>query len=97
MVRLVYDLYHKSVVYTYFYIGSRGSFTLHENTSVTAEFVCANGDFRHLYVSDLRTPIGTYPNSLLRATDIISIDFNMPTNLETDKLFTSIVKPTTEN
>ena len=68
--------------------GSQATFTMHGNATVTAQFGCASGNFKHFYVTDLKTPIGTCSQSLLRVSDVIAVDCNIPIKLASDKLLT---------
>ena len=74
--------------------GSKATFELHENITVSGGFGCSSGELKHFCINNLQTAIGMYPSSLLRASDIICVHFqehNIPLNdLVSESIFTHI-------
>ncbi|KAK9310638.1 hypothetical protein QLX08_000172 [Tetragonisca angustula] len=57
-------------------VGKQAKFHLYENTRVSAEFRGSDVDYLEVYVRNLETPLGTIPEAVLRASDIIYLDVN---------------------
>ncbi|KZC05242.1 Gem-associated protein 7 [Dufourea novaeangliae] len=55
-------------------VGRKADFYLHENTHVSAEFRGCDINCLEVYVRNLETPLGTIPEAVLRANDIIHMD-----------------------
>jgi len=60
---------------------NEAAFTMHENMKLTGQFGCSNSDLKYFHVTNLKTPIGICKDSLLRSSDIISIEFKVPPSL----------------
>ncbi|KAK4005514.1 hypothetical protein OUZ56_007221 [Daphnia magna] len=61
--------------------GKDAVFTMHQNIMVTGQYECSSADLKYFHVSDLKTPLGNCKQSLLRSSDVISIDFKSQSNL----------------
>lgn len=59
---------------------------MHGNITVDGCYQCSSADLKYFHVSDLKTPLGTCKSSLLRSSDIISIDFEVPNLLSLEIL-----------
>ena len=66
--------------------GKEAVFIMHENMKLTGRFGCSNSDLKHFYVVNLETPIGVCKDTLLRCSDIISVEFETPHNLSMNTL-----------
>lgn len=53
------------------------TFCLHDKTTVTAVLGSTNIVTEKFQVSALETPLGTVPEALLRASDVISVTVNL--------------------
>lgn len=51
---------------------------MHAGITVTGQYECSSADLKYIHVSKLETPLGTCKNSLLRSSDVIAIDFDVP-------------------
>ena len=69
-------MYYKLLNCILFVIGKQAKFHLYENTRVSAEFRGSDVDYLEVYVRTLETPLGTIPEAVLRASDIIYLDVN---------------------
>lgn len=65
---------------------------MHQNTTVSGRFESCSADMKHIEVSNLKTPLGTYKHSLLRGSDIICIDFSMKSDSFCDPLMEELLK-----
>ena len=63
------------------FLGEAAVFIMHENMKLTGQFGCSNSDLKHVYATDLKTPIGVCKDTLLRCSDIIAIEFKRPHSL----------------
>ena len=50
---------------------------MHEKVTVTGQFGGSSSDLKYFFVSSLKTPLGLYNHSLLRSSDVISVDFGL--------------------
>ncbi|CAL1679959.1 unnamed protein product [Lasius platythorax] len=56
--------------------GKQAEFYLHENTRVSGEFRGCDVECSEIFVKDLKTPMGTIPEAILRSGDIIYLDIS---------------------
>ncbi|XP_068085520.1 gem-associated protein 7-like [Anabrus simplex] len=56
-------------------VGRSCKVNMFENTTVTAEFRGSDIDVMHFFVAKLATPMGVFPEALLRTNDIINVHF----------------------
>ena len=57
---------------------SQAQFTLVNGNTISAAFGSSDVDILQFQVSDLRTPLGTQPDAILRTTDISSFTVQVP-------------------
>lgn len=57
---------------------------MHGGVTVTGQFGCSSADLKFFYVSSLETPLGLCKESLLRSSDVISVDFGSNPKLVPD-------------
>ncbi|XP_029161982.1 gem-associated protein 7-like [Nylanderia fulva] len=55
-------------------VGKQVEFYLHENTRVLGEFKGCDVECSEIFVRNLKTPLGTIPEAILRSGDIIYLD-----------------------
>ncbi len=67
-------------------------FTMYENITVTGQYECSSADLKYFHVSGLTTPLGNCKQSLLRSSDVISIDFKTPSSLFPLPVLTTVSK-----
>lgn len=65
---------------------------MHQNITVTGQYECSSADLKYFHVSDLKTPLGNCKQSLLRSSDVISIDFNNQFDLFSEPILHAIAK-----
>lgn len=57
-----------------FFSGKPCTAILYDNSKVNATFVATTGDYNHIAVEDLHTPIGIVSSALIRTKDILSLE-----------------------
>ncbi|XP_003489116.1 gem-associated protein 7-like [Bombus impatiens] len=57
-------------------VGKQAEFYLYENTQVSAQFRGCDVDCLEVFVRNLETPLGTIPEAVLRASDIIYLNIH---------------------
>jgi hypothetical protein len=73
-------------------------FTMYQNITVTGQYECSSADLKYFHVSGLTTPLGNCKQSLLRSSDVISIDFKTKSCLfSLPTVLTSVSKDCTQN
>ena len=73
-------------------------FTMYQNITVTGQYECSSADLKYFHVSGLTTPLGNCKQSLLRSSDVISIDFKTKSCLfSLPIVLTSVSKDCTKN
>eukprot|EP00668_Euglena_longa_P028973 GGOE01036310.1.p1 GENE.GGOE01036310.1~~GGOE01036310.1.p1 ORF type:complete len:110 (+),score=10.24 GGOE01036310.1:55-384(+) len=55
--------------------GTRATFHMYENVVAEAQYECVDGEQSSIFVKNLQTPLGVYPDALLRMSDIRYIEF----------------------
>lgn len=63
-------------------VGKPTEFYLHENTRVSGEFKGCDVEGSKIFVSNLKTPMGTIPEAILRSSDMIYLDID---NIDIDQ------------
>ncbi|XP_050455730.1 gem-associated protein 7-like [Cataglyphis hispanica] len=57
-------------------VGKQTEFYLHENTRVLGEFRGCDMECSEIFVRNLKTPMGTIPEAILRSGDVIYLDIS---------------------
>ncbi|KAL6434272.1 hypothetical protein ACFW04_006005 [Cataglyphis niger] len=57
-------------------VGKQTEFYLHENTRVLGEFRGCDMECSEIFARNLKTPMGTIPEAILRSGDVIYLDIN---------------------
>ena len=55
--------------------GSEAIFSMHGNLTLEGTFECSSADLKYFHASNLNTSIGKINSSILRSSDVISIEF----------------------
>jgi len=66
---------------------------MHQDITVKGKFECSSSDLKYFHVSSLQTPLGECKNSLLRTSDVISIDFGAQNKLFDSDIIMSSNQP----
>jgi hypothetical protein len=65
---------------------------MHGNLTLEGTFECISADFKYLQTSELKTPFGKIKSSILRSSDVISVEFKPSSVIFDDQVMSNIVQ-----
>ena len=65
---------------------------MHSNLTLEGTFECSSADLKYLQASELKTPFGKIKSSILRSSDVISVEFKPSSLVLDDKVMPTILE-----